>query len=255
MWKKLHIFKIITGYILPTALLVGTVLAFVLAIPPGPVGVTAMKLGLTKGIRPSVQFAIGTGLLDAIFCMAAIFSTSAVVAGLSDFSANHPLATMFLQLSIIFGFLVFGVVNLKKKTKAECSSQESENVRQNALFIKLKNKGPFFLGIAIAVANIANPTFLPSLAYLTMQVHQFKFFANSLFNNFIFSIGFGIGNFLWLYLLVTVVMKLQSKMPPDFIEKIRQFAGITFIGFGGFLGWRLLAFTKWTEIFRLAFAF
>lgn len=226
--------------------------------PPGPVGVTAMKLGLNKGMRPAVYMSVGSGLFDVVFCLVAIFAASAAVDSLSSFSDKHPILMITFQILIVLGFIVYGYFNLKKSKNSETGEVSIENdtdIAKSSIVSLLKEKGPFFLGVGIALTNIANPTFLPSLAYIGMQVKHFELFPDTSFNNIIFSIGFGLGNFLWLWLLTYVVIRLKDRFSGNFIFRVRQFAGITFISFGGILGWRLLTLTKWSEIIRLAFAF
>jgi len=82
-------------------------------------------------------------------------------------------------------------------------------------------------------------------------VQKFNFYDVTSLNNILYSLGFGIGNFVWLYTLSNIVFKLKEKFSDNFIIRVKQFAGITFISFGGILGWRLLFFTKWADVFRL----
>lgn len=239
-----------------TALLVGTIIGFVIAMPPGPVGVTSMKLGLRNGLKTAGYMALGSGIIDTFFCMIAIFTASATVSALANFNQRYPIYTVILQIIIIFAFIAFGVRNLKTKKEIEPDADSKINITSKSKKIQeLKAKGPFFLGIAISLTNIANPSFLPSLGYLSMQVHQFGIFESMFWNNIFFSIGFGFGNTLWLYVLASIVIRLKDRYSENLLLRVRQFAGITFIFFGGLLGWRVLMYTKWTEVFGMLFTF
>lgn len=238
-----------------TAFILGTVVAFVLAMPPGPVGISAIKTGIEKGIKPALELATGTGIMDFIFCLAAIFTTSVAVGAVSSFTKDYPFIAFSFQLAVITALILFGTFSLKKTERKEIAIEDSEPPQQPKLFRLIKNKGPFLIGIGIALTNIANPTFLPSLAYVTLWVQQFELFESLALNNFAFALGFGLGNFLWLWLLVKIVLRFKNKMSDNFIIRVKQVAGITFISFGGLLGWRLLVVTKWTELFRLVVAF
>jgi hypothetical protein len=118
---------------------------------------------------------------------------------------------------------------------------------------RLKHGGPFFLGIAIALANIANPTFLPSLAYTCMFVQHSNMIAVSSLDSVLYSIGFGIGNFAWMYILLRVLLHFKAKFSVEFTMRIQRFAGLTMIGVGTYLGYRVILFTKWPEIIRFIF--
>lgn len=233
------------------ALLIGALVGFIIAMPPGPVGVTSMKLGLNKGLKSAALFSLGSGFLDVFFCILAVFAASAAVAVLSDFMESHPFITIILQVLVVVGFIIFGIYSLKRAKL--CAEQNELNARlpKSEYIEYLKEKGPFFLGIAIAMTNIANPTFLPSLTYISMQIHQLSIYEIGGWNNLMYSIGFGFGNFLWLYLLASMVIKLKNIFSDIFIIRVRQFAGYTYICFGSLLGWRLIAFTNWSEIFKL----
>ncbi len=237
------------------ALLIGALVGFIIAMPPGPVGVTSMKLGLNNGLRPAALFSLGSGFLDIFFCILAVFAASAAVVALSDFMEAHPLITIILQVLVVIGFIFFGIYSLKRAKKYAQQSDINAKLPKSQLIEYLKEKGPFFLGIAIAMTNIANPTFLPSLAYISMQIHQLNIYELGGLNNLMYSIGFGFGNFLWLYLLASMVIKMKNIFSDTFIIRVRQFAGYTYITFGGILGWRLLAYTKWSEILKIAMVF
>lgn len=235
------------------ALLAGIIIGFVLALPPGPVSVTAIKLGLFNGKKPGTLLAFGTGLLDFLYCAIAIFATSAAVSALDVFSYTYPHLILFVQILIILAFFAFGFINIKKKpNETDFSNPE---LKETKFAQKLSSKGPFFLGLAIALANAPNPTFLPTLAWVTMQIHQFKIFENLALNNLFFALGFGFGNFLWLYVIIRLIIKFRHRLSPQTMLRIRQFAGVTFIGFGTLLGYRVLTLTHWSDVLRIVFAF
>ncbi|MFA6571667.1 MAG: LysE family transporter [Bacteroidota bacterium] len=236
------------------ALFVGIVVGFVLAIPPGPVAVTAMRLGLDKSVRHGMYGAFGTALMDFFYCLLAIFATSTILKLVSNMFDSHPLIMLGFQLLVIISVIVFGVVQFKIKHKVaepiDIDAQKKVHFLQN-----LSHKGPFLLGIAVAMANVANPTFLPSLTYVTMNVHALGLIENNVFSNIAFSLGFGFGNFLWLYLLIRVLVHYKDRMSAQFFERIHQFAGFTLIGFGTLLGLRVIVVTRWPEILGFIFAF
>lgn len=72
-------------------------------------------------------------------------------------------------------------------------------------------------------------------------------------SSLLFSLGFGIGNFLWLFTLVKMIIRYKDRISPKLMSKIRQFTGFTFIGFGTILGYKFFA-QKGAEVLRLIFA-
>lgn len=240
------------------ALLLGAVLGFVLALPPGPIGVAAIKYGLDGKRKLGTYFAGGAAVMDMMYCLVAIFAASAVKDSVNGFIDEHPLVLLSLQIALIVVFIALGYFNVKKKN-AQVANEELRPKSVAAEFIdRLKTRGPFLVGIAIALTNLVNPSFLPFLGYLTINVHHYNdvyhMFEVSAWTNGMFALGFGIGNFLWLYMLVGIIDKYKSRMSDRMLGLIHQFAGYTLIGFGSILGYKVLA-PKMPEFLRVVLAF
>ena len=234
------------------AFLAGIAIGFILAIPPGPVAVSSIKLGINQGLKPAVLLGLGNTVVDFFYCLITIFTTSAFVVLLRNISDKYPVFVLFFQIVVVVAIILYGFTHIRIKKSEQID--ESLPKRKSELYNKLTHRGPFLFGIAIALTNIANPVFLPSLASVTMSVHRFNIIDNTVVNNFIFSMGFGLGNFLWLYLLVRVLLQYKSKLSDLTLARIHQFAGFTFIGFGTLLGYRVFTLTKWPEIISFLFS-
>jgi putative LysE/RhtB family amino acid efflux pump len=236
------------------ALLAGIVIGIVLAMPPGPVAVTAIRLSMDKGLRHGTLVGLGTAFMDFFYCLIAIFATSAVLHIVTRFVDKYPLLILAFQIVVVVAVIIFGVINIKQKNKL--INPEIELPDKKISFLsKLSHKGPFLLGVAVALTNIANPTFLPTLAYLTVAVQKTGLIERSWISNILFSVGFGFGNFLWIYAVSKVIVFYKDKISVTAIARIHQFAGLTLIGVGTLLGYRVLTLTHWAEIARFAFAF
>ena len=236
------------------ALVAGAIIGFVLAMPPGPIAMASVRMGLEKNSRDAFQMSLGTATMDMIYCLLALFAASAINSSIGNFLDNNPIITIAFQSLIISALLYFGIKQLKSNTIKESSINETK-ISSNNYIKNLKSKGPLMLGFALSLTNIANPTFLPTLTVLTTWVQKLEFFALSFNNNLLFALGFGIGNFFWLYLLAFIVKSNKHRISDNYIFRIKQFAGLTFIGFGGIIGWRMLTFTNWSNIAKLIFVF
>ncbi len=235
-----------------TALIIGAVIGFVLAIPPGPIAMASLRLGLEKGRRATFIMSLGTASLDMLYCMMAVFAASTFQAACSEFFDKYPIILLIFQISIICLLLIYGIKQFKQR-----NSPQQDIIIENKTpryLNDLKYRGPFLLGVALLLTNIANPTFLPSLTIMSAWVSKIGLFYPGTYENLIFSLGFGAGNFLWLYLLGIIVCKNKHRFSDAYLMKIRQFAGLTFIGFGGLIGYRVLIFTNWANIFKFVFA-
>jgi len=236
-----------------TALIIGTIIGFVLAMPPGPIAMASVRLGLDHGRKATFQMSFGTAFLDMIYCLIAIFAASAVQSSLNNFFNTYPIISTVLQIIVVSGLIFYGFKQFQKRDDKNLDEDPTLNTPE---YLKnLKTKGPFLLGIALALTNIANPTFLPSLAVMSAWVQKLSLFDATALHFFTFSLGFGLGNFLWLYTLGVIVHKNKHRLSDSSIDKIRQFAGLTFIGFGGWIGVRLIMLTNWANIFKIAFSF
>ncbi len=240
---------------MPVAIAFGFMIGFVLAMPPGPVAITAIKMSLDKGSRHAILVGLGTGLLDFLYCTAAIFATSAVVDFLVDFADKNPLPILIFQLGVIAGIVTFGIIQIKSKKRKKSGRIPKPKKGIAKLLEDFSHKGPFLLGVAVAIANMANPTFIPSLAVMTTWAQSLKIFEVGFWSNVFFSLGFGLGNFGWIYVLSRVIVHYKSRMSEDLINKIHKFAGISLITVGTLLGYRVVTFTPWSDILRIAAAF
>lgn len=237
------------------AFIAGSIGGFLLAMPPGPIGVTAMRFGINNRVKQGTLFSAGSAFLDMFYCAIAVFATSAVVDNLEGFTSENPLVFLIAQIIIITAVIIYGMLHLKSKSSLTEQPVETSKSKFRIFIDGLSHKGPFLLGIALALTNIANPAFMPALAYFSVFVHSFGWFENTILANALLAIGFGIGNFMWLYLIVRVLSHYKSRMPEKFLVRINQFAGVSLIGFGSVLGYRVVTMTHWSEVWRLAFIF
>lgn len=234
-----------------TAILVGIAVGFMLAIPPGPIAMAAIRTGIRDGWKSALKLGAGASMFDVMYSGLAMLATSAVVAVLQDLEASSPLPTIILQFAIVGVMIGFGVMQFRERPYRP----DVQPRQKPSNFIDwIRGHGPFLVGSGYAVANLANPTFIPSVAALTTFVQKLEVFEDSVVNDLIFAIGFGAGNMLWLIILVRLIVANRHRMTPTFIKRIQQLSGATLIGFGTFYGIRILAVTKWAEVLRIIFA-
>lgn len=236
-----------------TALLTGTLAGLILALPPGPVGVTAIKYGLITGIKSGNKYALANLLMDFIYCFVAIFATSTIAHKIIEITNSHPFVVLVIQIVIVAALIIFGLLNIKNSKQSNFSNKVK--TKKHNFVHKFENKGPFLLGVAIALTNIANPSFFGTLTWLSVNIFALDLIQNIFSQKALFALGFGFGNFLWLMILMRVVSRYKHRLSEQMMARIQQFAGISFIGFGTVLGARLLMFTKWGELLKYVIAF
>lgn len=224
-----------------------------LAVAPGPVGVTILKAGLRGDRRGGTLISLGASVLDCFYSLLAILTASMFYSSLQTLFVNHPIVIFIFQVLCGVAMIVYGVFQFRITT-APRSLKTPSSSSLRTIIANLQKNGPFFFGVGIALANIANPTFLPSLTSTAMLVQHYSLVETTLLGGIAYSIGFGIGNFGWLYGLLRLVVHFKDKFSPSFTIVIHRFAGATMIGAGALLGYRVLLFTKWTELLRFVFA-
>ncbi len=230
------------------AVIIGLVVGYILAIPPGPIGMASVRTGLRDGWRASIHLAVGAGLLDLVYCALAMWASTAVVSALRGVEEGNPAVTLGLQFVIVAAMILFGIVQMREHP---ISNGENGTATRMSALQRITSRGPFFVGVGFAVANLANPTFIPAVMAMTTFVQKMELFEETFVNAMAFSLGFGAGNTLWLLTLVRIVMALRSRLTPTFIHRIQQFSGVTLIGFGAFYAYRIATTTPWSEIMRM----
>ncbi len=232
------------------ALIIGIVIAFVMAMPPGPVAVALIKLSIDKGMSQAVPMAAGTGFTDMVMCLTAVFFTEAVGAALRGFVELHPIITLLFQAAVIIALVVFGFISIFNKNFIRKPENNHEPVIRKPRFAsRIKSSGPVFLGIGMASANIANPAFLASLTVVASQVRKFGVIDNPFWDSIFYSIGFGAGNFLWLLLVAGLVTKYKHVMGDRMFTVVRQVAGLVFIAAGVLIALNVVKETNWSGIY------
>ena len=234
------------------ALIIGLMVGFVIAIPPGPIGLAAIRTGIRDGWVPSLKLALGAGLFDILYGALAMAATSAIVVALNDLVNSSPIAYLLLQVAIVALMIVFGVNQMRQKP-VEPNNLVGPTKKPSSFMEWVKGHGPFFVGVGFAIANLANPTFIPALAAMATFIQQMQLFEHSFFNNTVFAVGFGIGNMLWLSTLARLVIRNRHRLTPTFVKRIQQISGATLIGFGAFYGIRILVITEWSDVIQIAF--
>lgn len=235
---------------LPAALL-GLGIGYVLAIPPGPISFAAMRTALRSGWGASVKLAVGAGLFDILYCLLAMMATSAASRLIGAASTAYPGASIAVQLIIVMAMVAFGITQMRQQPIPQ-QSADDDAMSANGWIARIRSHGPFFVGVGFAIANLANPTFLPALAALSTFMQQSGWFETTVWNAIVFSVMFGIGQAGWLLTLVRLLLRHRERMTPTFVKRLQQAAGLVLIAFGTVYAVRILTAVEWSTVLRAA---
>ena len=73
-----------------TALCVGLVVGFVLAMPPGPITIACLRQALAGQTRKGVALALAASAMDIVYALLAAWASSALVGALRDIVTSAP---------------------------------------------------------------------------------------------------------------------------------------------------------------------
>ncbi len=237
------------------ALLLGICVGFVLAIPPGPVAVAILKSALDEEKVRGFKIGLGAVVMDIIYVGVVVFTLSFISDWIKSMPEENPVMMILIQTLCVVVLVAYGVISLRRKNNTDSKPAAVETNANSTFIDKIKSHGPFFIGAGISMANLANPTFIPSIVGLVTGLITMNWLSETLSAGLTFAFGFGIGTFCWIYVFIRLITHYRNRMSQKFIERIHQFAGVTMIGFGAVLGFKVLASSvRWADVVRLLMA-
>jgi threonine/homoserine/homoserine lactone efflux protein len=154
-----------------TALLVGLVVGFVLAIPPGPIALACLHQALAGQARQGVALVLGASAMDIGYALLAF------------------------QGGCIVVLVVLGVRSCRSITPGDAARAQPE-----AWGRPRDNASPYLRGVLIALTNLASSTFLPSLIFTMSLLHIRGWVGDAVGDHIMYALGFGGGGALWFLL-------------------------------------------------------
>jgi threonine/homoserine/homoserine lactone efflux protein len=231
------------------ALLLGIASGFVLSIPPGPLGAAVTKHTVSYNFRSGFMVALGGGMMDTVYVLIAAFASSAIVTALVDLLKGHALVLVAFQVACIVVLLVMGIryIRHKQDPGEETRFLELEET-QEAKAQRLGYSSPFFVGVLIAVANLASPMFIPSMISVVSYIQANGLLDHKAGDNVAYAFGFGIGTACWFALVARMVIKYRTKFSMSVLSNIYTFAGGTFLLCACVLAYNVIMSTDWSTL-------
>jgi threonine/homoserine/homoserine lactone efflux protein len=231
------------------AFIIALVVGFGLSIPPGPIAVAVMRQALEGNYKPGIQIGLGAATMDTIYSMIAIFASSALVATLKSALSLNVWVMLAFQVGSIITLVVLGIRYLKPTTKQVVETEKKEMMQEERARKLGKGKSSYFVGIVMSVTNLASPTFLPTLFAVASFFHVNNMVDNSVAQCVAYGFGFGSGAALWFVLLLRTIFKWRARLSANFISRLYQFAGWSFILFAAILVFHIIVGTDWGKAF------
>ena len=231
-----------------TALVVGVVVSFGMAILPGPISIAVIKQALDGRYRDGVIMAMSASGTDVLYALIAAFASNAIFSTVRTAVMEQQWVMLLFQVVCVVVLVLLGMKYYRATVKTAVETQQAE-AAQEAKARRLGLKSPAMLGVMIAVTNLASPTFLPTLTGMVTYLHLNDWIKPGAWNNVSFAVGFGVGAFLWFFLLLRFLHARRERIPANFIGRIYKFAGLTFLFFAGIIAYHIAIETSWAEMF------
>lgn len=222
------------------ALLIGLLVGYVLAIPPGPIGIAAIRYGMLGRMRDAMHLAVGAGLLDLVYCIVAMWTSSGLLAAVlpDHHTAQHQSAIATAQVVIAVTMCVAGLLVMRSSSEDPKGVGDEVNPSQIAQSSRWRGLAPFMTGVGFAVTNLANPTFVPSLMVMSGTIRSAGLVGGATLDTVLFSAGFGAGNAFWLVTLGLLTRRFRHRVSDRILTMIRRAMALLLIVAGVYFGLR-----------------
>jgi len=248
------------------ALILGALIGFLTQVPVGPINAAVITHGLSERFSRGFAIGVGAAFMDFIYCAAAMFGVS--------FLNDEPVVNLIFQVAGFIVLIIFGIKSLRTKKDYEeiksanvIAEQKAKMVVQRVVQVEKKVKhavhkavstpqgmnqklgvhGPFLFGLVI---YLSNPSFLPYWIGVSGILQKYHLLHPTPTNNILFALGVGIGSAGWFYLVLMMLLSGKITLKPSVINGIYKFSGVVLLGFGAYVGYRLVFLTEWDLIFH-----
>lgn len=230
-------------------ILIGLAVGFVMSIPPGPISVAIIRHGIQGKRERGAKVALGAALIDVAYAFIAATASSAIIRKVDHLIQVNGWLEFAFQIVCIIVLVAMGYRYFRASPEDVQHTSDDEEVKEHRAERFGATTG-FMLGILMAVMNLANPSFLPSLIAVAGFLHAEHWISSGVVESLGYAAGFGAGVFLWFTLLLRLVMHLRTRMSTTFFMSIFKFAGGTFFLFALILLVRVVAGTDWAELLK-----
>ena len=226
-----------------TALLVGLVVGFVLVMPPGPIAMAGMRQALAGQTREGLALVLGAAVMDSGYALLAAFASSALVEALWDMMLHHAWTLLAFQGGCIVVLVVVGLHycrSSRHRGAARAQPEARGRLRSDV--------SPALSGVLLALTNLANPLFLPSLIFVMSLLQVRGWVGHAVGAHVLYALGFGGGAALWYVLLLRTVTHLRAQFSPTVFPMLARVAGGVLLLCAGLLTYTVVMTTAWSRL-------
>ena len=226
-----------------TALLVGLVVGFVMVMPPGPIAMACMRQALAGQTREGLALVLGAAVMDSGYALLAAFASSALVEALWDMMMHNVWALLAFQGGCIVVLVVVGLHYCRSSRHGGAA-----RARPEARGRLRGDVSPALSGVLLALTNLANPLFLPSLIFVMSLLQVRGWVGYTVGDHIMYALGFGGGAALWYVLLLRTVTHLRAQFSPTVMPMLARVAGGVLLLCAGLLTYTVVMTTAWARL-------
>jgi putative LysE/RhtB family amino acid efflux pump len=226
-----------------TALLVGLVVGFVMVMPPGPIAMACMRQALAGQTKEGLALGLGAAVMDSGYALLAAFASSALVEALWDMMMHHAWALLAFQGGCIVVLVVVGLHYCRSSRHGGAA-----RARPEARGRLRGDVSPALSGVLLALTNLANPMFLPSLIFVMSLLQVRGWVGHAVGDHIMYALGFGGGAALWYVLLLRTVTHLRAQFSPTVLPMLARVAGGVLLLCAGLLTYTVVITTAWSRL-------
>ncbi len=226
------------------AAIAGIVLGFSLSIPPGPISVAVIRKGMEGDPEGARLIGIGAAAIDIVYALIAAFASSAILRSVGDFLDGSVWFALIFQI-VCIGILLFLGYRYFHATARDVTESAQHEEEQESTARRFGATSGMMLGVFMAIMNLANPSFLPTMIAVAGALHAEGILTPDPVANTLYSVGFGIGVLLWFLVLLKIVVYMRKRLPLAYFRYIFRFAGGAFYLFALIIGVRVAIATDW----------
>ncbi|MGA9118779.1 MAG: LysE family transporter [Bacteroidota bacterium] len=232
-----------------SSLLLGIIGGFLLSMPPGPISLAATRQVLAGFFKSGLKIALAAAMMDVMYMLGATFASSAIMVTIRSLVRESIWFPFLFQIACV-GVLIFLGVRflLPEKRHHEEEVEELRERRQEERAKRLGHNSPFFLGLLMAITNLASPAFLPSMITFVGFLQANKWLMPSFSDNVLFSVGFGTGTLLWFLTAMRVLTHFRERLSDNFLNWVYRFAGGTMLLFAVVVALHVALTTEWKAL-------
>jgi putative LysE/RhtB family amino acid efflux pump len=226
-----------------TALLVGLVVGFVMVMPPGPIAMACMRQALAGHTREGLALVLGAAVMDSGYALLAAFASSALVEALWDMMMHNAWALLAFQGGCIVVLVGVGLHYCRSSLHGGAA-----RARPEARGRLRGDVSPALSGVLLALTNLANPLFLPSLIFVMSLLQVRGWVGHAVGDHVMYALGFGGGAALWYVLLLRTVTHLRAQFSPTVMPMLARVAGGVLLLCAGLLTYTVVTTTAWSGL-------